>query len=100
MGWRGRLAYIVKHSSEPKAFDQPYLITMGYKDGIPFVRYQLLPCYIHGHRVNLVSYYLRVNTVPPLRIWSGYFHCIHCKIMGSTETLRRYSCETSHTDAN
>jgi len=78
----------------PKQFDHPYLKTIGTENGIPFVRYQVLPAYIHGHRVNLVHYDIKVNPDGSrVKYWSGLFHCIHCKIMGSRQTLKDYSCD-------
>ncbi len=76
--------------SIPKCFDSPYLLTMG-KD---WVRYQLLPASMHGHRVKLVDHYVYVNPEEePLKIWSGNFHCIHCKLMGTENTMKTYTCD-------
>ena len=81
--------------NRPKMFDSPYLLTMSAQNG-GWVRYQLLPASMHGHRVNLVQYYIEVNPEEELlEIWSGNFHCIYCKLMGSEATMRAYSC-TEH----
>lgn len=75
-----------------KQFDHPYLLTIGADNG-GHVRYQILPCYLHGHRVNLVSHHINVNpNEKPLEIDSGDFHCINCGLLGSEETLKRYNC--------
>lgn len=93
------------HLTRPylKQFDHPSIITSGCDPvtRIKFVRYQLLPALIHGHRVNLVHHYVLVNTAEPrLKIWSGHFHCIHCKIMGSELTLQEYSCHEEREASN
>jgi hypothetical protein len=77
-----------------KAFDQPYILTMGLTDGTPFVRYQLLPASMgDGHRVELVWHCVNVNhSCPPLRVISGHFHCINCGLMGTRETFTEYHC--------
>lgn len=70
-----------------RAFDQPYITTIGRNEqGIPFVRYQLLPAYIHEHRVNVVY----LNAI--VKIPSNHFHCINCKLMGGIKTLQEYTC--------
>jgi hypothetical protein len=76
--------------SNIKAFDSTYLLTMTKN----WVRYQLLPASMHGHRVNVVDHFIHVNEdEPPLSIWSGQFNCIRCKLMGSEETMREYKCQ-------
>ena len=65
--------------TERKAFDQPYLLTMG-KD---FVHYQLFPATVEGHRVNLVK---------EGHVWFGRFHCCRCGLLGSLSTLQDYPC--------
>jgi hypothetical protein len=83
---------VVRVRKKYKAFDSPYLLTMG-KD---WCRYQLLPASMHGHRVNLVNHYEWVNPKePPLELWSGFFHCVDCKLMGSTTTMENYRCFTA-----
>lgn len=68
-------------------FDHPYLLTMGYDDGIPFVRYQSLPAHMHSHRVTLVQY-----KSGHVEYWSGRFHCVDCGLMGTTNTMKVYTC--------
>lgn len=68
-----------------KQFDHPYLLTLGADNG-GWIRYQILPAYVHGHRVNPVYY------TTPVKYWSGHFHCMDCKIMGNNDTLKRYNC--------
>ena len=76
-----------------KAFSAPHITTMGInEDGIPFVRYQLLPASICGHRVNVVYAEVSVQPTMKIKIPSGHFHCIQCKLMGSIETMRQYTC--------
>lgn len=75
------------------AFDHPYITTMGLnEDRIPFVRYQILPAEICGHRVNVVYAEVRVQPTLIVKVPSGHFHCIRCKLMGNIETLRSYNC--------
>jgi len=84
--------YLLRDHSKIKMFDYPYLLTMSAENG-GWVRYQLLPASMHGHRVNLVDYFIEVNPAePPLEIWSGNYHCIHCKLMGSETTMETYTC--------
>lgn len=67
----------------PKAFDYPYLLTMG--NGA--VRYQLLPATVHGHRVNIVNYISE-----HVSYWSGNFICTRCKLLGGNDTMKQYRC--------
>lgn len=77
----------------PKLFDPPYIKTIGKDElGTPFVRYQLLPADICGHRVNVVYADVRVQPTLTIKIPSSHFHCIRCKIMGTIETMRQYTC--------
>jgi hypothetical protein len=81
-----------------KAFDSPYLFTMGAENG-GWVRYQLLPASMSGHRVNLVYHSIEVNPdEPPMEIWEDFFHCIHCKLMGTKTTMQEYSCDSERKD--
>lgn len=74
-------------------FDAPYLLTMGADNG-GWCRYQLFPASLHGHRVNPVSHFIVVNYAEPdLEVWSGNFHCIDCKLMGTQNTMKGYSCK-------
>lgn len=82
--------------NRPKQFDAPYLLTMGAGNG-GSIRFQLLPASMHGHRINLVSYFITVNySEPKLEIWSGNFHCVDCKLMGTEHTMKEYSCFKSN----
>ena len=82
-----------KKMRERHIFDAPYITIMGQnEDKVPFVQYLLLPASIAGHRVNVVYAEVRVRPTLKIKIPSGHFHCIRCKIMGSMETLRSYNC--------
>lgn len=80
--------------SKIKCFDSPYVLTMGFnEDRTPSVRYQLLPMAMSDHRVNLVDYFIEVNPDEELlRVNSGYYHCIHCKLMGNEKTFENHPC--------
>jgi hypothetical protein len=74
--------------------DSPYLLTMGTQNG-GWVRYQLFPASMHGHRVNLVNNFIDVNdNEPALEIESEDFYCIHCKLMGTETTMQEYTCDS------
>jgi hypothetical protein len=80
----------------PKMFDHPYITTISAQNG-GWVRYQLLPMHLHGHRVNPVQHRVFVNIDEegnPIFVWvpTNHFHCVHCKIMGTETTLQEYSC--------
>lgn len=78
--------------SRPKMFDAFYLLTMGAENG-GWVRYQLLPASMHGHRVNIVYYDIEVNPDGSrVKYASGHFHCVNCKLMGTENTMRTYAC--------
>jgi len=80
-------------------FDAPYLLTMGAQNG-GWVRYQLLPAYMHGHRVNIVYYDIEVNPDGSrVKYPSEFYHCIHCGLMGSEETMQNYTCYYEVEDA-
>lgn len=62
-------------------------------DGEGTTWYFKCPALMSGHRVNLTYYFIEVNPdEPPMKIWSGDFHCIHCKLMGTETTMEEYSC--------
>lgn len=72
-----------------KQFEHPYMVTIT-KD---WVRYQILPASLHGHSVNPVYQDIEVNADGSrVKIPTEFFHCIHCKLMGTIDTLREYSC--------
>jgi len=76
-----------------RAFDMPYIATIGYSDNdVPFVWYQLLPASLYSHRVNVVYLHIRVNEEDKITIPSEHFHCVRCKIMGTVKTLQEYTC--------
>lgn len=89
--------YLLHEHSKIKHFDAPYLLTMSAEDG-GWVRYQLLPASMHGHRVDIVYYDIIVNIKEDrtdyvtVKIPSETFHCIYCKLMGNQYTFERYSC--------
>lgn len=93
-GQKGRAMYyeIVRYRV-PAMFDAPYILTMGKDEvGTPFVRYQLLPAHIAGHRCNVVYAEVYVQPTLTIKIPSAHFHCINCKLMGTINTLREYRC--------
>lgn len=93
-GLNGRAKiYVIVNKREPRAFDAPHITSLGFDEvGTPFVRYQLLPADIAGHRVNVVYAEVYVQPTLTIKIPSAHFHCIRCKIMGTITTLRSYSC--------
>lgn len=84
--------YLFRDHSKIKMFDAPYLLTMGAKNG-GWCRYQLLPASMHGHRVNIVYYDIEVNPDgSKVKILSGWYHCVNCKLMGPVNTMEEYDC--------
>lgn len=62
-------------------------------DGEGTTWYFKCPAPMSGHRVNLVHHFIEVNPdEPPMEIWGGLFHCVHCKLMGTEETMEEYDC--------
>lgn len=93
MTWRQLNAWVYLRS-RPKMFDAPYLLTMGTENG-GWCRYQLFPASMHGHRINIVYYDITVNPDGSrVKIPSGHFHCVNCKLMGTTNTMKEYDCSS------
>lgn len=77
--------------SKIKHFDAPYLLTMSAENG-GWV-YQRLPASMHGHRVNIVYNDIEINPDgSEVKFPSGHFHCVDCKLMGTENTMKEYSC--------
>lgn len=69
-----------------------YLYTICAENG-GWVRYQSLPaCMGQGHRVNFVHSQVRINERTTIKIWQGMFYCVQCKLMGTMNTMREYTC--------
>lgn len=85
--------YRLEDHSKIKCFDAPYLKTMSSDNG-GWVRYQTLPASMHGHHVNIDYYDIVVNWHDMSRVKypSGFYHCVDCKLMGTTNTMKEYSC--------
>lgn len=84
--------YLLHEHSKIKHFDAPYLLTMSAQNG-GWVRYQILPAPMHGHRIDIVYYDIEVNPDGSrVKYPSGLYYCVDCKLMGSVSTMKEYVC--------
>lgn len=84
--------YLTDNPNYKRAFDAPYLHTMSLES----TRYQLYPAEMDGHHVNSVDHDIEVNPDGSrVKVFSGFYHCVDCKLMGSTTTMENYRCFTA-----
>lgn len=79
---------------EHRAFNHPYMTTICAENG-GWVRYQLLPAYHHGHRINPIyhhSYDRDYNTL--VKYPSNFYHCVNCGLIGTWDgwAFTTYNC--------
>lgn len=60
------------------------MLTVSAQNG-GWMRYENFPVYRSGHRVNPVYR-------NGIKVITGFWHCIHCKLMGSENTMKEYTC--------